>query len=965
MMTTVLKRFGILLVPVLIVACNGSLNDPADESELQPPEITHFSPERQAIGRPITIYGTNFDPSPGNNAVTINKETATVSYSSGDSLTAIVPSGAADGVIAVTTAAGTAQSAETIIILGGTDPVLTAFSPETGSVGTTVTISGENFDLTSSNNEVHFNGTLAEIISVAETTLTVKAPDATSGNITVSNLSGTATSTRAFVIIDPDDETAPTITEFTPLRGAPGETVTITGTNFDSIEDNNNVKFNQLEAVVTAASTTSILVTVPNTTSGPITMITSTGVAKSKVSFEVIPADYTPVNGLQGGSVQSAALTLPGVVTTFAGGGIKGDSIDGTGTDARFDNPIGLASDGTYLYIADSGNRKIRRYEIATAEVETFAGSGDLGSDDGIGLFAKFMTPNGVVVVGENLYVTDSSAHKIRKIVIDTREVSTLAGSGSYATTDDTGTLAGFRSPYGITSNGTDLYVVDSGGNTVRKIVIATAAVTTLAGSYSSGSTDGTGTAASFYRPHGITIDGENLYIADTFNSRIRKLVISTGEVTTFAGVEEDSTTDATTDSTSDAPDSTAGFLYPERITTDGEYLYVSDAGNHKIKMIKIATATVSTLAGSGVAGYEDKPGQSATFSSPMGILVEGSDLYVTDSARTLRKIEIQTGNVTTVAGEAVNTSAINGIGTEAIFNQPFGITTDGVNLYMADANLRLVRKIKIDTAKVTTVAGSGFFGSVDATATSASFSYPFGITTDGVNLFVADTQNNKIRKIDPITGEVSTFAGSGEIGAEDGKGSAASFLQPSGITTDNEFLYVADTMNHKIRKIEISTGIVETVAGSGSPGADEGKGVDASFDSPEGITTDGIHLYVADSGNNKIRKINISSKTVTTLAGSGEFWWADGTGTAAGFRYPKSITSDGTNLYVADSYNRMIRKIEISAGEVTTLAGSGDIGKKDGTGTVASFGLPVGIVTDGTSLFVTDYLNHQIRKID
>jgi len=160
-------------------------------------------------------------------------------------------------------------------------------------------------------------------------------------------------------------------------------------------------------------------------------------------------------------------------------------------------------------------------------------------------------------------------------------------------------------------------------------------------------------------------------------------------------------------------------------------------------------------------------------------------------------------------------------------------------------------------------------------------------------------------------SGAVTTLAGTGSSGSANGTGTSASFYYPVPITTDGTNLYVADKGNHLIRKIVISTGVVTTVAGTGSSGSANGTGTSASFNSPEGITTDGTNLYVAGNKTHLIRQIVISTGVVTTLAGTGYYGSANGTGTSASFYYPIGITTDGTNLYVADYYNHLIRKIE------------------------------------------------------
>src|SRR4030042_2271999 len=261
------------------------------------------------------------------------------------------------------------------------------------------------------------------------------------------------------------------------------------------------------------------------------------------------------------------------VVTHFAGSDGGGSYKDGTGAAARFNHPGGITSDGTNLYVAYTYNHTIRKIVISTGVVTTLAGTaGSSGSTDGTGTAARFRFPFGITSDGTNLYVADTYNSTIRKIVISTAVVTTLAGSaGSSGSTDGTGTAARFDYPYGITGAGSDLYVTDSENHTIRKIVISSGTVTTLAGSAaSSGSTDGTGTAARFFHPDGITNDGANLYVADTYNSTIRKIIISTSAVTTLAG-------SAASSGSTDGTGTAARFFYPYGITDEGSNLYVAD----------------------------------------------------------------------------------------------------------------------------------------------------------------------------------------------------------------------------------------------------------------------------------------------------------------------------------------------------------------------------------------------------
>jgi sugar lactone lactonase YvrE len=327
-------------------------------------------------------------------------------------------------------------------------------------------------------------------------------------------------------------------------------------------------------------------------------------------------------------------------------------------------------------------------------------------------------------------------------------------------------------------------------------------------------------------------------------------------------------------------------------------------------------------------------------------------------------------GIVTTFAGTAGESGSTDGASSAALFYRPYGITTDGTNLYVADTFNNTIRKIVIATAEVTTLTGNaGQSGSADDTGSAALFSYPIGITTDGTNLYVADTFNNTIRKIVISTAEVTTLAGTaGQSGSTDDTGSAALFYHPYGIATDGTNLYVADTYNCTIRKIIIATAEITTLAGTtGSVGSTDGTGSDARFNNPTGSVTDGTNLYVVDSANCTIRKIIIATAEVTTLAGmAGQYGSTDGTGSAARFSSPSAITTDGTNLYVTDFSNCTIRKIIIATAEVTTLAGTvGSSGSTDGTGGDASFSAPSGITINGTNLYVADTFNNLIRKIE
>jgi sugar lactone lactonase YvrE len=325
---------------------------------------------------------------------------------------------------------------------------------------------------------------------------------------------------------------------------------------------------------------------------------------------------------------------------------------------------------------------------------------------------------------------------------------------------------------------------------------------------------------------------------------------------------------------------------------------------------------------------------------------------------------------VSILAGTVGVHGLLDNSGSAAKFYQPTDITTDGTYWYVADYQNNAIRRI--DAAGVVTTLQ---LSDID-TGSVVILNRPTGITTDGKTIFLVDSGSNMIRFIDIASNKVTTIGSiNGSAGSVDSAyNTEARFNQPTGITTDGSNLYVTDSGNHTVRRIVIATKAVSTVAGSStSIGTTDGLQSDARFNLPARITTDGVNLYLTDFYNRTIRKITISTGNVTTMAGlAGVTGSADSaeSGETARFYQPNGITTDGTYLYVSDSYNNTIRRITLSftgvySGPVTTIAGSvGISGSADGSVTTATFNTPLGITTDGKSLFVADSGNHTIRKI-
>ena len=558
-------------------------------------------------------------------------------------------------------------------------------------------------------------------------------------------------------------------------------------------------------------------------------------------------------------------ITPAGVVTTLAGSAGNAGSTDATGGSARFYEPEGLAvnSAGTLIYVADTWNHTIRQLTSA-GTVTTLAGSaGNYGSANGTGGSAQFNQPQGLAVDGAgNVYVGDTGNQMIR-MVTPAGAVTTLAGSaGSYGSADGTGSGASFWNPQGVALDAAaNLFVADSFNNTIRKFTPA-GVVSTLAGTAGSfGSADGTGAAARFWQPQGVAVDGAgNVYVADSANGTIRSIASGVAVVTTLAG--------SASSGSADGAGSAARFYWPSGAAVDNTgNSYVADTGNGTIRTVTSA-GVVSTLAGSaGNFGSTDASGGSARFYGPQAVAVgSSSNVYVADTANhTIRKIT-SSGVVTTLAGLAGSNGLADGTGGNARFNAPQGLAVDSSGtVYVADTWNHAIRKVTA-AGVVTTLAGLlGYYGDIDGTSpgtgtNTARFYCPSGVAVDASgNVYVADTRNHTIRRV-TAAGVVSTLAGlAGVWGSADGTNSTARFNQPQSIVVDlSGNLFVLDSGNQTVRMVAPAgtNWIVTTMAGQADvSGYADGTGSGAQFYYPGGIGANSAGAFcIADWGNNTIR---------------------------------------------------------------------------------------------------------------
>jgi hypothetical protein len=608
------------------------------------------------------------------------------------------------------------------------------------------------------------------------------------------------------------------------------------------------------------------------------------------------------------------ATTLEFTEVTLAAGAREAwGYYPGVGTGARLPGIRGMASDGTYIYMANYWGHIITKMNIATREMSFVAGSLDNpGWADGVGANAQFFYPYGLTLLNNKLYVADWWNNVIREIDLTTNNVVTVAGEhGNREWNDGIGLNAGLSVLFGLTNDGTNIYFSDSNSNTIRKLDPTTYEVTTLAGTIGApDNVDDVGAAARFHTP--------------------------------------------------------------ALLDTDGTYLYIPDVGGHVIRQLELATNNVTTIAGTyGVTGSADGFGLAATFSSPSSVKYDNGFLWIVDTGNDLiRKMNLTTGEVTTVVGATGFNTDIDGSFVSTRFDGPSDLLVLGDKLYVGGVGMTGLRELDLVTQMTSTILGyvvGDAWTSRDGVGSIARINWTDSFAAGDDYLYTPDWGGNSIRRMSYTTFEVETIAGSGAAGADDGVGLAATFTNPVGLAKSGNFLYVSET-DHIIRRIDLTTNTVTTIAGlAGAADTVDGIGALARFNNPSGLAINGNDLYVLEATGKTIRKIDLSDNSVTTVAGTaGVSGTADGLGAAASFTGLNSATVLGGYLYISDYNGQTIRRMDLSNYDVTTLAGLGSTaGNADGIGAAARFDGPYQITNDGTNLYVADMNNHLIRKIN
>jgi len=620
-------------------------------------------------------------------------------------------------------------------------------------------------------------------------------------------------------------------------------------------------------------------------------------------------------------------------------GGFSGDG--GVATNAQLNQPVAVAVTASgVVYIADRLNHRIRR--VDSGFISTVAGTGTPGfNGDGLASTSQISLPSGVAVTpGSNeLLIADVGNERIRKIEIPaTAFIQTVVGSGTRGFAGDEGPASAAELADAIavaTDLSGNLYITDQANLRIRKVIAGngtiegTDIIDTIAGIGTAGfSGDGApATGAQLSGPSRAVADGAgNVYIADSVNQRIRRIDAVSGNITTIAGTGVACAGGGCGDG---GPVLQAEFHDPVDLVIDGRGdILVADAVNQRVRGIEtvLATKFIRTVAGNGAAGAafggEGGPAVAARLNAPEAALVDANgDLLIANSSyHRIHRVDASTRKIETIAGNGTpGFSGDNGPAVDAQVNRPSDLAFDKQgNLFFADALNNRVRRIDATTDAVTTVAGNGLFGfsGDNGPATSAKLATPSGLDldTDG-NLFIADSSNHKIRRVDAITQTITTVAGFSSVAALGDGGPAvnARLIQPIGVTVDNDGnILIADTNDSRVRHVDLTSGIITTVAGNGNVGSagDGGPAVDAELAFPVRVAVDGAgDIFIADKNNFLVRQVHAEDGTISTVAGNGELEFSGDGGPAllAGLGFLRDVELDSSgNLFLVDGNNRV-----------------------------------------------------------
>ena len=692
-------------------------------------------------------------------------------------------------------------------------------------------------------------------------------------------------------------------------------------------------------------------------------------------------------------AVPSACAGAPaGIIETVVGGG-NGDGL--SALNAIVD-PRGLATckraTGAIadLYIADGKGNAVRRVDSVTGLVSTVAGTGAGGfaGDGGLATDAQLSFPLDVACdASGTIYVADGYSNRRVRKIDRSGHISTIAGNGGHDFSGDN-VLATQTAltPYALALDAAgNIYIADADNRRVRKVgpngIITTVAGTGIIGYAHEG---GSATQEALGFPSGVALDASGrLYIADYGNKVVYRVV--NGIINVVAG-------DYLPTFGGDGGPATSAHLYlPNRITLDPSgNLIILDQGNNRVRRVDTA-GIITTVAGNGSGGStgDGGPGTSATLfplraiatdssgNTYIGVSVSSAEPWSYDNR--VRRLNAG-GIIDTVVG--IGDNGDGGAAVDAVID-PHGLAaghqTQLADLYIADTRNNQIRRVDGVSGMVSSVAGTGVsgFSGDGGLATAARLASPSAVVADrNGNLYIADQNNNRVRRVSN-RGTITTLAGNGTFGysGDSGLAGSAALASPASVDVDDAGnVYIADLYNYRIRRVT-PQGIIDTVAGNGTynplnPAGDGGLATKVQLGVPTGVVaaTDGS-LYIAEFGSHRVRKVR-SNGVIITVAGNGNYGAGGDGGLAvnAQLNGPFSLALDTTgNLYVGDSNNQRVRRIDVVSGVITTVAGSGSPGTEGDGGSAIKANLypPNGIAVDGSgNLYIAQPDSSRVRRV-
>lgn len=624
-----------------------------------------------------------------------------------------------------------------------------------------------------------------------------------------------------------------------------------------------------------------------------------------------------------------------GLITVFAGTGGQGYTGDTkVATAAQLSGPTGLFVDGTgNVFIADSGNNVIREVAVTTNIITTVAGTGVPGftGDGGAATSATLNNPNGVYVdAAGDIFIADSGNNAVREVVAGTTPtIMRIAGSaaGTPGFTGDNGpaTSATLNNPLGVTlDTAGNIFIADHNNNAIREVLKSDSKIHTYAGSptgaFGASGDNGLATAALLHGPSAVFEDtnnnNNNLYIVDSSNHEIREVTVINGKIQTVAG-------NGTQGLSGDGgPARFAQLSLPRGVFVDATgNIVIADTGNHLVRQVVAANTNIHILAGNGQLSFSGDGGLAlgASLNTPAGVAVDGSgNIFIADTLNNvIREVVASTGLIRTFAGQ---------IG--AVLNSPAGVFVDNFgNVFIADTKNHVIREVLASNGSVQTIAGtvgtSGFSGD-SALAISAKLNSPSAVFVDANgNVFIADTGNNAVREVTAADLKIQTVAGNGTLpagfGGDGGLATSAQLSAPADVFLDAfGNIFIADTGNHVVREVTIADHKIQTFAGNHALGAgysgDNGSPTSAQLNGPKGVIMDASgDVFIADTGNNVIREIDVASGKIQTVAGNhtAGFTGDGGLAVNASMNSPIGMALDNLGgIDIADAGNNRIRDV-------------------------------------------------------